>query len=174
VTLSRLRMAVFLAALTESSCSKSPPVTFPRPPATAAVPDSPSEPAAQESVPPSPPDATTPVQDAPSPGPGTGRPASREGQTPIPPPDAPPSRATRSVPAREDPVAIQEKIRRSESILESVSARSLSPREREQVLAARTFLVQAKDALAAGDPRRASVLADKGHILAQDVERSSR
>jgi hypothetical protein len=62
----------------------------------------------------------------------------------------------------------------TEAILSSLEDRSLNTQQREQAAAARAFVAQARKALEEGDFRRASVLADKGLILAQDVRDSSR
>ena len=58
--------------------------------------------------------------------------------------------------------------------MSSLSARALSDSQRQQFAAARGFVAQAQRALDEGDERRAIVLIDKGLILAEDVERSSR
>lgn len=151
------------------ACHKSPLVEFPRPPATASVPESQAPPAPQETPAPT---ESSPPPEAPTPSP----PAARPQLDPPSPatPSPPPSRASRSGPGKEDPLAIQDRIHRTESILETVSGRSLGREGRDQVVAARTFVLQAKDALVSGEVKRAAVLADKAYILAQDVERSSR
>ena len=66
------------------------------------------------------------------------------------------------------------KLEQAGSLLSSVGGRELSQGQREQVAAARGFVAQAQRALDKGDERRALVLVDKGLILAEDVERTSR
>lgn len=69
---------------------------------------------------------------------------------------------------------VQSKLKQAGSLLSSVGGRELSQRQREQVAAARGFVAHAQRALDEGDERRALVLIDKGLILAEDVERTSR
>lgn len=66
------------------------------------------------------------------------------------------------------------KLERASSLMSSLSARELSDSQRQQFVAARGFVAQAQRALDEGDERRALVLIEKGLILAEDVERSSR
>ena len=98
---------------------------------------------------------------------------------PAPPPPEPPDQAPEP-PSREragsegrDPELLT-KLERARSLLSSLSTRELSDSERQQFAAARGFVAQAQRALDEGDERRALVLLDKGLILAEDVERSTR
>ena len=69
---------------------------------------------------------------------------------------------------------VQSKLEQAGSLLSSVGGRELSQGQREQGAAARGFVAHAQRALDEGDERRALVLIDKGLILAEDVERTSR
>ncbi len=92
---------------------------------------------------------------------------------PEPPPDPPEPRLTSST---DSPEArpILEKLARTEDILSSLRRRPMTPEQQEQAANARAFVSQAKQALDEGDYRRASVLADKGIILAEDLRDSTR
>jgi len=89
-----------------------------------------------------------------------------------PPPEEPPS-TTLAGGGDADP-ELASKLERASTLLLSVSRRSLTSVQADQLFAARGFVAQAKQALAEGDPRRALVLIDKGLILAEDVDRLSR
>jgi hypothetical protein len=105
------------------------------------------------------------------------------------PPEAPPPIRERAIPAEEeapqeppsttlgsgevDP-ELASKLERARSLLRSISRRNLTSVQADQLVAARGFVTQARQALAEGDPRRALVLIDKGLILAEDVDRLSR
>ncbi|TDI34570.1 MAG: hypothetical protein E2P02_29675 [Acidobacteria bacterium] len=98
---------------------------------------------------------------------------------PAPPPPEPPDPAPEP-PAREragserlDP-ELSAKLERASSLMSALRARELSDRQRQQFSAARGFVAQAQRALDEGDVRRAVFLIDKGLILAEDVERSTR
>jgi hypothetical protein len=69
---------------------------------------------------------------------------------------------------------VSTKLQRAGTLLSSLGGRGLSDGQRDQVAAARGFVAQAQRALDEGDERRALVLVDKGLILAEDVERTSR
>lgn len=172
--------ATLAAAILAPACHKSPKVEFKRPPATASVPDLPSPPAME-------PEAEAPSAQPPSNPPVEPQPP--ENRSPRPPPEAPAKpRPTSSPPAAPSPPSprlaageekteagsIGEKVDRADSILLALQDRPLSSEHRDQVEAARDFVAQAKKALADGDLKRAAILADKGLILAGDVERSSR
>lgn len=175
----RVLVAVALALLSLPGCHKKPKVEFPRPPASASIPENPP-PA------PAPPEAEAPPADpepAPEEPPPTAnhrpRPSRRAPPTPptepaLPATQPPPAPSPRLAAGKDDPAAIQEKIRRTEALLSSVRERALSPQLREQAEAAAGFIAQAKEAVAEGEWRRAAVLADKAFILAEDVERASR
>lgn len=161
-----------------SACHKKPKVEFPRPPASASIPEEPPPRPAPEEVeaPPSDPQPTP----AESPPVANQRPRSpRRAPAPPPPEPAPPVQpppapSPRLAPGKDDPATIQDKIRRTETLLSSVRERVLTAQQREQAEAAGGFVAQAKDAMGEGEWRRAAVLADKAFILAEDVERGSR
>lgn len=88
-------------------------------------------------------------------------------------PDEPPP-STQLSGADEASPELVSKLQRAGSLLSSVGDRELSISQKEQLVAARSFVSQARQALADGDERRALVLIDKGLILAEDVERTSR
>lgn len=92
---------------------------------------------------------------------------------PEPPPDPPEPSLTSST---DSPEArpILEKLARTEDILSSLRRRPLTTEQQKQAANARAFVSQAKQALEEGDYRRASVLADKGIILAEDLRDSTR
>ncbi len=88
------------------------------------------------------------------------------------PAEEPPSTALAGA-AEVDP-ELAAKLDRARSLLRSISRRNLTSVQADQLVAARGFVTQARQALAEGDPRRALVLIDKGLILAEDVDRLSR
>jgi hypothetical protein len=170
-------LTLFLWSAT--GCAKEVKAEFPRPPATAA-PVSEDEP---EPLPPAPapeePVASEPVENTieleeapeeprdPAPRPRDPTPSAEET-----PPVEPPS-TTLAGSTEVDP-ELASKLERASSLLRSISRRILTPVQAEQLIAARGFVAQARQALAEGDPRRAVVLIDKGLILAEDVDRLSR
>jgi hypothetical protein len=89
-----------------------------------------------------------------------------------PQPEDPPS--TTIAGAAEVDRELAGKLERASSLLQSISHRSLTSVQADQLVAARGFVAQARQALAEGDPQRALVLIDKGLILAEDVDRLSR
>jgi hypothetical protein len=175
-----LRASCFFPLLwSAAGCAKEVKAEFPRPPATAA-PISVDEP---EALPPTQPaedpvvtepeESATEVEEQPEEPPD---PAPRpRGPAPSPeetPPEEPPS--TTLAGATEVDPELASKLERASSLLRSISRRILTPVQAEQLIAARGFVAQARQALAEGDPRRAIVLIDKGLILAEDVDRLSR
>jgi hypothetical protein len=169
--------------LSAAGCSKGVDADFPRPPATAATPP-PEEPAPEPAPPavvevdrePEPAPEPTSEIDEPEPAPAEPRPAPEPAE---PVEEAPPEPASTQL-ARPggdvgnvDPEVLS-KLEQAGSLLSSVGGRDLSQGQREQVAAARGFVAQARRALDEGDERRALVLVDKGLILAEDVERTSR
>jgi len=88
------------------------------------------------------------------------------------PPDEPPS-TTLAGSGEVDP-ELAGKLERARSLLRAINRRNLTSVQADQLIAARGFVAQARQALAEGDPRRALVLIDKGLILAEDVDRLSR
>ena len=88
------------------------------------------------------------------------------------PPDPPPKASRSEQPTV--PSSIQGKVDKALALLTTVSTRLLTSVQHDQVNAARGFIEQAQGALLDGDDRRALVLADKGLILVDDVERESR
>lgn len=172
-------LSLALVWLPLPGCHKQPRVEFPRPPASASVPEEPPPPpVAPEAETPPPEPEPAPEEPAPTAN-HRARPPRRSTppppSEPEPPPQPPPAPSPRLTPSKDDdPSAIQDKIRRSEALLSSVRERTLSPQQREQAETATGFVAQAKDAVAEGEWRRAAVLADKAFILAEDVERASR
>jgi hypothetical protein len=66
------------------------------------------------------------------------------------------------------------KLAEAEDAIAKIMQRELSKEQSEQVEVARSFLEQAKAALAEDDLQRAAVLADKGAALARGIEEASR
>jgi hypothetical protein len=167
--------------LSVSGCAKEVKAEFPRPPATATLPP-PEEPA------PVPAEEPRAVEPDPEP---LEEEAPEETEEPqLPPRPSPPRRTSAPPPDPEEPPAeppsttlsgdgevdpeLAAKLERANTLLQSVSRRHLTSVQAEQLVAARGFVAQARQALSEGDPRRALVLIDKGVILAEDVDRVSR
>jgi outer membrane biosynthesis protein TonB len=165
--------------LSAASCAKQVEAEFPRPPATATLPPPAEKPEEVNPEPlPAEPVAEEPVESV------------VEEENEPPPKVAPPHRETAPMteeePAPAEPPSttlagsgdvdpeLASKLERASTLLLSVSQRSLTAVQADQLLAARGFVAQARQALAEGDPRRALVLIDKGLILAEDVDRLSR
>ena len=166
--------------LTAAGCTKEVKADFPRPPATATLPPPLEEP---QAVPPAPaPEEPIEVEPIEEESEGEDElektpPASRRTREPVAPvpeetPEEPPS-TTLAGSADIDP-ELAAKLERARSLLRTVSRRNLTSVQADQLVAARGFVTQARQALAEGDPRRALVLIDKGLILADDVDRLSR
>lgn len=166
--------------LAASGCSKEVKAEFPRPPATASMPptgasapppDGPVEVVVRE-PPPEPEPAPEVEVSEPEPTEAPPRPAAAE---PVEEPEGQPLSTQLGGAGAEgtDPDVVS-KLEHAGTLLSSVGTRELSEGQREQVAAARGFVAQARRALDEGDERRALVLIDKGLILAQDVERTSR
>ncbi len=175
-----LQAACLVLLSTAAGCVRAVKADFPRPPATATLPPPQEEP---ETHPPTPvpeePIAVEPIDDAdetkdeleetPEAAPKVkerGAPVEEEA------PEEPPS-TTLAGGADVDP-ELASKLERARSLLRSISRRNLTTVQADQLVAARGFVTQARQALAEGDPRRALVLIDKGLILAEDVDRLSR
>jgi len=165
--------------LAASGCSKEVKAEFPRPPATAALPP------VEEPEPEPEPEAEVVAEHepAPEPEPVVDEPEPEPPRAPPPPVVAEPAEEPVSEPLSTQLVSpddedvdpeVLSKLERAGSLLSSVGGRELSQGQREQVAAARGFVAQAQRALDEGDERRALVLVDKGLILAEDVERTSR
>ena len=164
-----------------TGCWKGIRAEFPRPPATAAIP--PSEASDPTPEPTAEVVAGGEVAPAPEPEPEVDEPEP-EPPKPLPPPVAaepteepasePPSTQLASAADEDVDPEVASKLEQAGSLLSSVVGRELSRGQREQVAAARGFVAQAQRALDDGDERRALVLVDKGLILAEDVERTSR
>jgi len=166
-----------------TGCAKEVKAEFPRPPATASLPVAEEEP---ENLPPleipEEPEVEEPV--------ATDDPTGQEPEKPAtaqrrPPPPAPPTDPAEGPAPPEPPSTalagagevdpeLASKLDRASTLLRSISRRNLTTEQADQLVAARGFVVQARQALAEGDPRRALVLIDKGLILAEDVNRLSR
>jgi hypothetical protein len=166
---------VVTAAL--SGCQKKVKAEFERPPAVTNIPDNPESTSeepdkdlealekASEPV-----EAPTPVAEEPAP-----QPVPRPRATP-PPEPPPPEPAEPRLTINEDSQearSIVEKLTRAEAILSTLEKRPLTKEQREQLGAARAFVIQARKAYSEKDYRRAAVLADKGLILAEDVRSST-
>lgn len=166
--------------LAASGCSKEVDAEFPRPPATASIPpseggESPPEPPVEVVVREAPPEPEPePEVDAPPPEPAEPPPAPVVADPVEEPPPAPPSTKLGGVNDDEVDPEVVTKLEYAGLLLSSVGSRELSQNQREQMAAARGFVAQAQRALEEGDDRRALVLIDKGLILAEDVERTSR
>jgi hypothetical protein len=162
-----------------AGCAKEVKAEFPRPPATAApvsedeLEELPLTPAPEEPVATEPIESGTEIEEEPEEPPD---PAPRPRVPPPTPeetaPEEPPS-TTLAGSTEVDP-ELASKLERASSLVRSISRRILTPVQAEQLIAARGFVAQARQALAEGDPRRAVVLIDKGLILAEDVDRLSR
>lgn len=166
------------------ACSKEIKAEFPRPPASAAV-----EPPEEAPVPIATAETPAPEGEVAAAPPSVAPPEARERAetdahrrrrrtTASPPPaeETPPTPPPSTQLARSeapDPGVVR-KLERAERLLVTADGRTLSRDLEEQLIAARAFLVQARAALEEGDERRAVVLIDKGLILAEDVERTSR
>ena len=168
-----------LLVLSASGCAKEVKAEFPRPPATASLPvpeDEPEE-VPEFTIPIEPvevePVDTTEVEEELE-EPTDVAPAQREPAPPTEeePPDEPPSTALAGS-GEVDP-ELAGKLERARTLLRAISRRNLTSVQADQLIAARGFVAQARQALAEGDPRRALVLIDKGLILADDVDRLSR
>ncbi len=171
---------LFVLLWSAAGCAREVKADFPRPPATASLPapkDLPEE--IPPTAAPEEPVATEPVDTAPEtedepeePPDAAPRPRPQAPSPEEAPPVAPPS-TTLAGSTEVDP-ELASKLERASSLLRSISRRILTPVQAEQLIAARGFVAQARQALAEGDPRRAVVLIDKGLILAEDVDRLSR
>jgi hypothetical protein len=163
-----------------TGCAKEVKAEFPRPPATATLPP-PEEPPPPPEPEPAPEPEPEPVEE----------PVAEDTEKPQePPPPSPPRRPAVPTPDPEEPPPeppsttlsgdgevdpeLAAKLERASTLLQSVSRRQLTSVQAEQLVAARGFVAQARQALSEGDPRRALVLIDKGLILAEDVDRVSR
>jgi len=172
--------AVLAMCLPFAACHKDPEFEFPRPPASASVPESTPEVAEAE------PEAMSaavendtaseetqpPVEETPP-----ARRPTRPAPTPPPEPEPPPPPRPElpgSQPNAEDAQSIAVKLRRTNDLFSVLRTRPLTADQQAQVEAAQAFVAQAKTALDEGDVVRAAVLGDKGFLLAEDVERASR
>lgn len=172
-------VGLLFGLLAASGCSKGVKAEFPRPPATAAIPPAEeSEPEPEPTV-----ELVAVPEPAPEPEPVVDEPEPEPEKAPPPPMAAEPVEEPASEPlstqlASSDDEGVDpevaSKLEQAGSLLSSVGGRELSQGQREQVAAARGFVAQAQRALDEGDERRALVLVDKGLILAEDVERTSR
>jgi hypothetical protein len=82
---------------------------------------------------------------------------------------SPAPRATPDVPEE-----IERSRARIHEVLGLLADRELSASQREERESAVSFLGQIEEALAAGDPERAGVLAEKARILVENLERATR
>jgi hypothetical protein len=169
-----------LPLLSTAGCAKEVKAEFPRPPATASLPvpkDGPEElsetPAPEEPVVTEPIESATEIdEDVEAPPDVAPRPREQAPPTEDEPPEEPPS-TTLAGSGEVDP-ELAGKLERARSLLRAINRRNLTSVQADQLIAARGFVAQARQALAEGDPRRALVLIDKGLILAEDVDRLSR
>ncbi len=170
-----------LLLLSAAGCAKEVKAEFPRPPATAALPAPEEKPKNPTPDPlPEEPEVVEAVEsvseaDEEAEGPPSVPPRLPE---PAPPteeeeqPEEPPS--TTLAGAGEVDPELTGKLERAGNLLRAISRRYLTSVQADQLIAARGFVAQARQALEEGDPRRALVLIDKGLILAEDVDRLSR
>lgn len=169
-----------LLVLAAAGCQKEVKADFPRPPATATLPPPEEEP---ESAPPAPvleePEVVEPIERA-SEVEEEEKPAEAPARPPKPVPPAEEKKSPEEPPettlvggGEVDP-ELASKLERASSLLQAISRRNLTSDQADQLMAARGFVAQARQALGEGDPRRALVLADKALILAEDVDRLSR
>lgn len=169
-----------LPLLSTAGCAKEVKAEFPRPPATASLPvpqDEPEElsetPAPEEPVVTEPIESATEIDENVEEPPDVApRPREQAPPTEDEPPEEPPS-TTLAGSGEVDP-ELAGKLERARSLLRAIDRRNLTSVQADQLIAARGFVAQARQALAEGDPRRALVLIDKGLILAEDVDRLSR
>ena len=169
-----------LLVLSAAGCAKEVKAEFPRPPATASTPVPKDEPEELPETPvPEVPVVTEPVEsateideDVEAPPDVAPRPREQAPPTEDEPPEEPPS-TTLAGSGEVDP-ELAGKLERARSLLRAINRRNLTSVQADQLIAARGFVAQARQALAEGDPRRALVLIDKGLILAEDVDRLSR
>lgn len=176
-----LCLASVALGLGATGCARRAKAEFKRPPATASTPEAPEpepEPLPEQPVVEEPltvdevevePKASEPTVDAePAPSPP-------KQTSPSPPPQpGPPAPAPQLADPQVTNPEISSKLEQAGSLLTKIDTRDLSSEQGSQVAAAKAFVAQARDAFAEGDERRALVLVDKGLLLAQDVERSSR
>lgn len=177
---SRLRETITVALLLAffgltAGCHKRPKAEFDRPPAVSTIPESPAIP--EEPIPeedetpharPEPVDEPTPTEEETPPPKPVRRRRSAPPPEPPPPPDPHEPRLTEGSDSPEVR-SIRNKLAHADAILNILERQSLTIEQREQAASARVFVNQAREALQEGDYRRASVLADKGLILAEDV-----
>ena len=172
-------LCLSLPLLSAAGCAKEVKAEFPRPPATASAPtpkepeELPTDPVPEEPVATEPVESATEVDEELEERPRVAPPP-REPALPSEeePPQEPPS--TTLTGAGEVDPALVSKLERASSLLRAISRRHLTAVQADQLIAARGFIAQARQALLEGDPRRALVLIDKGLILAEDVDRVSR
>jgi hypothetical protein len=171
-------LCLSLPLLSAADCAKQVKAEFPRPPATASLPVHQDEPEELRETPvPEEPVVTQPVE---SPTeveedleePTDLAPPQEQAPPTEEPPEEPPS-TTLAGSGEVDP-ELAGKLERASSLLQAINRRNLTSVQADQLIAAREFVAQARQALAEGDPRRALVLIDKGLILAEDVDRLSR
>lgn len=171
---------VSLLLLSAAGCAKDVKAEFPRPPATATLPppkdepvELPETPVPEEPVVTEPVESGSEVEEEPEEKPDVAPPPREQvPSTEEEPPEEPPS-TTLAGSGEVDP-ELASKLERASSLLREISRRYLTSDQADQLIAARGFVAQAREALAEGDPRRALVLIDKGLILAEDVDRLSR
>jgi len=172
-------VAVWAGLGLSTGCHKNARAEFHRPPASASVPETvpevaEAEPEVQSAAVET--DATSevpqPVEEtAPEPQPAQPKPSPPPSPAPAPPPRL---QLPRNQPDAREAESIADKLDRTADLFPVLRNRPLSVEQREQVEAAQAFVAQARTALAEGDVVRASVLGDKGFLLAEDVERASR
>jgi hypothetical protein len=173
-------LCLSLSLVSAAGCAKEVKAEFPRPPATASIPfpkdeteEHPETPVPEEPVVTDPVESATEVEEELDEPPDVARPPREQAPpTEEEPPDEPPS--TTLVGSGEVDDELAGKLERASTLLLAINRRNLTSVQADQLIAARGFVAQARQALAEGDPRRALVLIDKGLILAEDVDRLSR
>ncbi len=162
------------SVLSSLGCHKKVKAEFKRPPAASTAPE--TEPASEEpEVTEAPKILTEPAEETPAPEeiepPARPVRRSKPSDPPPPPPvpEEPPSPRLTTEPNNAETGIIRDKLALTEAILSALDQDSLTIKQREQAAVARAFVTQARKALEERDYRRASVLADKGLILAEDM-----
>lgn len=145
-----------------------PPPVAPAPPTQPELPQVPNTRLPLVTPPsPSPPVVTPPPPTAPAPPPPPSPPARKE-----PPPVLSPQ-----VTSAEELRLTQQarsRIEGAERLVVQIELRRLAREEQDTIATIKDFLAKSKEAMAARDVQRAFNLADKAHILAEDLSRPSR
>ncbi len=105
-------------------------------------------------------------------------PPPRSSPLPLPPPPPPPPKPQVLSPQLEDEQRVQReaqsRIDGTERLVGRIDQRKLAGDQRQNFLTIQSFLAKAKEALSARDIQRAFTLADKAHVLAEELSRTIR